>query len=605
MEKLQGSSREKGGMLLRDRNKFLRLFAVLTALMLIAAACGGGGDEGDGDTGQGDQGQVDVPEGGTLRIAGTSDVDYMDPGAMYYTLSWTLARGVYRTLVTYPAVADFEEQNQLVPDLATDTGTSNEDGTEWTYTIKDGITYGQAIGGVDVAGVTGEEIVCEDFKYAIERLFVPSVGAGYSNYYDTIEGVTDIKKAGDEASGIVCEDEKTIKFTLTEPAGDWGFRMAMPAAAPVPKAHGMKFDSEKDSDYDNNAVASGPYIIDEWKPGELIHLSRNENWDPETDDVREAYVDEVEWKLGFENDVGFNAVRDGEYHYGMDVTPQGPALEQVLADPELKQRLINEPSLCTRYIYLNATIEPFDDIKVREALNWGIDRANIKRLQGGPTTGDIAASVLPPGITGYLSADEYNPFETPDMAGDKEKAKELLAEAGYPDGYDEEIFVVGASDPPHDKYFESVRKDLEEMGFTNIQSKLPAFPNQYTQFYSIPDKEVAVGTSAGWCKDYNDAYTFLDPLFHGDNIRPEGNYNYSELDDPELNAKIEEATALTGDERIAAWEEANRMATESAVWIPWSWDKETIFHAENVVNPIYNTFFSHLDWVVMGVEESA
>jgi peptide/nickel transport system substrate-binding protein len=590
-------------MLLRNSTRFVRLFAVLTALMLIAAACGGGGGGGGGG-GEGEE-TVDVPRGGILKIAGTSDVDYMDPGAMYYTVSWGLARGVYRTLVTYPAVADFEEQNELVPDLAADTGESNEDGTEWTYSIKDGIRYGPAVNGQEVAGVTGEEIVCADFKYAIERLFVASVGAGYTNYYDIIEGVGDIKKAGDEASGITCEDEKTIKFTLTESAGDWGFRMAMPAAAPVPKAHAIKFDSKKDSDYDNNAVSSGPYFISEWKPGELITLERNEEWDPDTDDVREAYVDGVEWKLGFENDVGVNKVIDGEYHYALDVAPTGPLLERILNDPELKQRMVNEPSLCTRYVYLNVTQEPFDDIKVREAINYGIDRANLKRLQGGPATGDLATSALPPGLTGYLSPDEYNPFETPDMAGDVDRAKELLAEAGYPDGYDEEIFVVGASDPPHDKYFESVRKDLEEMGFTNIKSKLPAFPNQYTQFYSIPAKEVDIGTSAGWCKDYNDAFTFLDPLFHGDNIREEGNYNYSELDDPALNDLIDEAASLTGDERVAKWEEANRAATESAVWVPWSWDKETIMHSEAVVNPIYNTFFSHLDWVVMGIDEGS
>jgi ABC-type oligopeptide transport system substrate-binding subunit len=79
--------------------------------------------------------------------------------------------------------------------------------------------------------------------------------------------------------------------------------------------------------------------------------------------------------------------------------------------------------------------------------------------------------------------------------------------------------VVGSSTPPHDKYFESIRKDLEELGFTNIRSQLPEFPNQYSQFYGIPAKEVDIGTSAGWCQDYPDGFTFFDPLFHGDNIR--------------------------------------------------------------------------------------
>ena len=590
---------------MRDKRFVLRLFAALTCLMLVAAACGGGGSDPEA---QDPVDLEDITRGGELRVAASGDVDYMDPASMYYTYSWTLARGIFRTLVTYPAVADFEAQNELVPDLATDTGTPNDDSSQWTFTLKDGIMYGPALGGEDVPGVTGEEIVCADIKHGMERIFQTSVGGGYPFYYDILEGADKASKAGDgsEIPGIVCNGDKEIQFNLTEPSGDWPYRMAMAATTPVPAAASDQYDKADDSDYDNHVVATGPYYIAEWKPGQLIQLERNEHWDPDTDDVREAYVDSVFWKQGFENDVGVQKVLDGEFHFGMDVSPTGPALERVVTDPELKSRFINEPSLCTRYLYMNTTVEPFDDIKVREAVNWAIDRANIKRLQGGPTTGDIATSIVPPGMGGYLSADEYNPFETPNMAGDYEKAKELMAEAGFPNGYDEEIFVVGASDPPHDRYFETVRKDLEAIGFSNIRSKLPAFPNQYTQFYGIPDKDVSLGVSAGWCKDYNDAFTFLDPLFHGDNILPSGNQNYAELDDAEMNRLIAEAAAMPpGAERVAAWEEANRYATETAVWVPWSWDKETLIYSPDLINPIYNTFFSHIDWVVAGVADGA
>lgn len=587
---------------MRDK-KFLRLFAVLLALGLIAAACGGGGDDGGAAPGTEEVAEEDIPRGGTLRIAGTSDVDYMDPGAMYYTLSWTLARGVVRTLVTYPAVADFEEQNKLVPDLATETGQSNEEATEWTYTLKDGVVYGPALGGEDVPGVTGEPITSGDIKYAIERLFIPSVGAGYPNYYEDIEGVQEFSDGdADEITGIETPDDQTIVFHLSKPVGDWDFRMAMPAASPIPRSFAEQFDEKKDSNYDNSMVATGPYYVAEWTPEEQITLERNEHWDEATDDVRKAYVDTVDWTLGLDNDVGVDQILNGDYELGLDVSPQGPALERVVNTPELNDRMINEPSLCTRYVWLNARIEPFDDPLVREAVNFAIDRSNIKRVFGGPITGPIATSIVPPGMTGHLPAEEYNPFESPNMAGDMDQAKELMAQAGYADGYDGKVLFVGASDPPHDRIAETVRADLEELGFSNLNVRTPAFPNQYTQFYSVPAKNVGVGTSAGWCKDYNDAFTFLDPLFHGRNIRDSGNYNYSELDDSALNDAIDEAAGLAGDERVAAWEEANRLATESAVWVPWSWDDETIIYSENLVNPIYNTFFSHVDWVVVGVE---
>ncbi len=597
---------------MRSKRALLRLFAVLSIVAIVGAACGGGdgGGTGQGDTLRNEDIDLaeDVTPGGTLKIAGVSDVDYMDPASMYYTVSWFLARGVFRTLTTYPGnVTDLAAQNELVGDLATDAGTSNDDFTQWNFTIKDGVTYGPGLGGENVAGVTGEEIVCDDFKYAIERIFMASVGGGYPFYYDIIDGAKEFQEGkADDIPGVVCNSDKEIQFNLTEPAADWPFRVAMPATSPIPEAAASKYDKKEDSDYDKHVVATGPYYIAEWTPGERILLERNENWSVETDTVRKAFVDTVDWKLGFDNDVGVQKVLDGEYHFGLDVSPQGPALEKVVTDPELSKRLLNETSGCTRYIWMNTTIEPFDDPLVRQAVNYAIDRANIKRVFGGATTGPVATSVVPPGIDGHLPTAEYNPYDTPELAGDINRAKELMAEAGYADGYDKPLKVVGASDPPHDKIFETVRADLEKLGFTNLQSKLPKFPNQYTQFYSVPDSETAIGTSAGWCKDYQSAFTFLDPLFHGDNILPSGNQNYAELNDPEMNRLIEEASAAPlGEEQTAAWEAANRYATETAVWVPWSWDNETIIFSEGLVNPYYLGFHSHIDWVNAGVTDAA
>ncbi len=590
-------------------SRLIKLFALLTVLMLVAAACGGGGSE-TGDTGDKRTNEdVTVSDelnpGGTLRIAGVSDVDYMDPASQYYTVSFFLSRGVFRTLVTYPGnVTDLAAQNELVPDLAESTGQSNEDFTEWSYTIKDGVTYGLKLGGEEVAGVTGEEIVCDDFVYAFERIFTASVGAGYPFYYDIIEGAKEFQAGdADSISGITCDGDKSITFSLSEPAGDWDFRMAMPAASPVPRAAAEKYDKKEDSDYDRHVVATGPYYIAEWTPGEQITLERNEYWDAETDEARLAYPDTVDWKLGFDNDVGVQKIQDNEYDLGLDVSPQGPALEEWVTTPELNERLLQEPSGCTRYLFLNTTIEPFDNQAVREAVNLAIDRENIKRVFGGPTTGPIATSIVPPGIDGHLPSEEFNPFETENMAGDMETAKQMFQEAIGAETWDEPIKLIGASDPPHDRIFESVRSDLEELGFTNIQGKTPKFPNQYTQFYSVPSSETAVGSSAGWCKDYQSAFTFLDPLFHGDNILESGNQNYAELNDPEMNRLIDEAAASPlGEEQTAAWEAANRYATETGVWIPWSWDNDLIaYSSENITNVYYFGFHSQVDWVNIAI----
>jgi peptide/nickel transport system substrate-binding protein len=431
------------------------------------------------------------------------------------------------------------------------------------------------------------------------------VGAGYPFYYEVIEGAQAFADGEAKSiSGIETPDEKTLVFHLTEPVGDFGFRLSMPAISPVPRDYAGQFDKKKDSDYDNHVVASGPYFVAEWTPDERIRMERNPYWDPDTDEIREAYVDAVDWKIGFDREVGFSQVRDGDYQLGVDVDPQGPALEQVINDPNLRDQLLNEVSSCTRFVFLNTTVEPFDDVSVRQAVAFAIDRANIKRIFGGPVTGPIATSVIPETLPGGLGPEAFNPFESENMAGDMERARELMAEAGYPDGYDGEVLMVGASDPPHDRITESVRADLEELGFTNLTIKSPAFPNNYTQFYQVPSQNVGIGTSPGWCTDFPESSTFIEPVFNGANITPSNTQNFAMLDDPAVNEKIQEALALPlGDERDQMWEELNREITELAVWVPWSWDSETIFFHDDLINPIYIEFFAHVDWPNAGVRQ--
>jgi peptide/nickel transport system substrate-binding protein len=581
-----------------------RWIALLSVVALIAAACSGGGEVGTGTSNEDVEITKNVPEGGTLRLAGAGDIDYMDPASMYATLSWFLARGVFRTLVTYPGdVTDLDAQNELVPDLAMDVGKPNADNTEWTYKLKPGVTYGPALGNEKVPGVTGEPIVCDDFQYAFQRLYMSSVGAGYPFYYDPIEGIDEFKKGEAETiTGIECPSPDTIVFKLTEPVGDWDFRMAMPAASPVPRAAAEKYDRKDDSDYDTHVVATGPYYVEEWVPGEQITMKRSPEWDPATDDERGAYVDTVDWKMGFQPELAVQKIITNEYDVTLDIRPTGTSLENILKDPELRKRLIVEPDGCNRFIYMNTTVEPFDDPAVRAAVNVAIDRENLLRLNGGSTRGDIAASFLPPGVEGALSPAEYNPYETPNMAGDIERAKRMLAEAGYPNGFDGDLLMVGASGDPDARLLESVRVDLQELGFTGIEAKAVASPNHYTQFYSIPDKNVAIGTSPGWCKDYNSPVSFFDPLFKSTNILESGNNNFSEVDDPHLDRLIDDASAESDpQERVARWKEANRYVTDQGYFVPWLWQNAAILESERVVNGYFFGFTANVDWVNVGV----
>jgi len=427
-----------------------------------------------------------------------------------------------------------------VGDLATGLESTTRPGTKWTYTLKEGIKFGLALGGEKVPDVTGETITSADLKYALEREFMSSVGAQYPFYYEPIEGVAEFQegKAGG-ISGIETPDDKTITFNLTEPIGDWDYRMAMPAAAPVPESFASQFDAQGDSAYDSHIVASGPYYVETYVPSEQIVMKRDPNWDAASDEVREGYADEVQWRMGFENDVCVAKVLSNDYDTTVDCDPEGPQLREIVSTPEYSDRFFNLPIPCTSYLFMNTTVEPFDDPKVREALNFLVDRENQLKVLGGEYTGEIASSVLPPGMIGHLPTSEYDPFNTPSYAGDVDKAKALLEEAGLGDGFHDQLLLVGDAAGAGPKQLESLRADLASAGFDNLKIKQLNYPDYYTQFYGVPRSNTAMGFAA-WCEDWPSPVTFLEPLMYGPNILAQGNNNYSEIDDPEINSAIKE-----------------------------------------------------------------
>ncbi len=586
---------------------------MLVGVALFAAACGGGGGGGSGEgpresnvesrkgTASKVFGGESPKEGGILKWASIEGPDYMDPGAAYTVTFFSFVNaGILRELVTYKRSPNFDEANSLVPDLATDLGQHNAEGTQWTYTLKDGVKFGPALGGEEVPGVTGEQITSADIKYAIERQFIGSVGAQYPFYYEAIEGVKEFQDgSADDISGIETPDPKTITFNLSEPVGDWDYRMAMPAAAPVPEKYASKFDSKKNSAYDNHIVASGPYYVDSFTPSEEAHYLRNEHWDKATDDVRNAYVDEVQWKMGFEESVCIEKVLSNDYDTAVDCSPEGGQLKDVVTDDALNERFFNYPEACTSYIFMNTTVEPFDDPKVRQAINYVVDRQNQLKVLGGIYTGDVATSVLPPGMIGHQPTADYDPYKTTDSAGDPAKAKELLKGTKAEGGWHDPLLLVGDASGAGPKQLESLRADLESIGFDNLDIKQLNYPDYYTQYYGEPNTNTAMGFAA-WCEDWPSPVTYLEPLMYGPNILKHGNSNYSEIDDPELNTSIEEASATPIDEAEEEWTASNKLATELAPWVPVRWYLDRELASEHLVNAYWHQYYTALDWVNVG-----
>ncbi len=419
--------------------KRIKLFAPILAIAIIAAACGGGDNGGGGGGGNGGN-AGNATKGGTFRVGWASAFNFtdgFDPSGEYLGSAW----GVYsnlmiRTLVGYKHTAG-ADGSTIVADAATDVPQPTDGGKTYTFHLRDGIKFGPPI---------SRDVTSKDYAYAFERIATKSVNAQYAFYYDgVIQGMQDFADGkADSISGIQTPDDKTISITLNEPTGDFLYRVAMPAAGPIPPEVGKCFENA--GDYGRYIISSGPYMIkgsdqldtsscktmkpiSGFNPNKELDLVRNPDYDQNTDDWRKNYPDEFQFVVNTNvNDI-YNKTQNDEYE-SQEATETPQILRKYVTDSSLKPLLHINSGDRTWYINFDLTQPPFDDVHVRKAVNWVMDKAGLQRAWGGPTAGEIATHMEPPTITGgHPTGSEYDPFQTPNFAGDVDKAKEEMKQS--------------------------------------------------------------------------------------------------------------------------------------------------------------------------------
>ena len=587
------------------------LVAVLAALFLVA--CGSDDDE-SGDTGTpantetqtaDESGSVPATEqlfegsatanienpaegekGGTITILSGGDVDYMDPGKTYYTYAIGIINALHRGLYAY-------EPGSLepTPDLADGPPEISEDGKTVTVKLKEGVMFSKPV---------NREVTSADVKYAIERAFTGSVQNGYAPiYFGDLVGSpgTDY---GDykEIPGLETPDDQTLvmKFSKGTGAAAAG-ALAMPISVPVPKEYAQKYDQEKPSTYGEQfAVYTGPYMVESdaqgkavgYEPGKRIHIIRNPDYAADVEDFRPAFVDEYNIEAGNEDSaVATRRVLGGENLILGELEPPASQLEGLLESD--KEQLSAVPGGGWRMISFDNSRPPFNDINVRKAVIAGFDRNAVRQQRGGEALGAIAQHMIPPGLPGFEESGGFEGFTEfdwlQDPAGDDALSAEYFKAAGFDSGkYEggEEVLIVGDAAAPDGPIAEITEQQLREMGF-KTKLRLVTRDTMFTKFCNVPDSDVHVCPSVGWAQDFADPQTMIDPTFNGSAIVPAGNSNWPELDVPEVNKAIDDASLVTEpQERAEAWAEANRLVVEQAPAITYMWDYQALAASPNV-----------------------
>lgn len=609
------------------------LAAVVAALTLVTAACAGGDEEGDG----GPSGEA--TEGGTFRISSASFefTSGFDPTGEYLGDNWAYYTNLLlRNLVTYKHVPG-PEGNELVPDLAEEIPEFDDKTTEYTFTLKDGVEWGPPV---------DRPITSDDVKYAFERIATKSVGAQYGFYYlGTIEGMQEFYDGkADEISGIETPDDKTITFTLTEPTGDFLYRLAMPATAPVPREVGQCF--EKAGEYGRYVISSGPYMLEGsgdldisscdtmepisgLNPDEHMFYVRNPKYDADTDDpeVRENNIDRLEVTINTNTDDIFAKIQAGELEATTENAPS-EVVREYLTNDELSDLIDIHSGDRTNYITMNLTEPPFDDIHVRKAANLVMDKERLRLAWGGEDAGEIATHIIPPTMTGGSpDSTEYNPYETPNFTGDVDAAKAEMEQSKYDTDGDgmcdapECKGVLHFTDrvPPYTDMVPVIEESLAKIG---IELETRELSDSYPPIQT-PSKGIPIASRTGWGKDYPDPFTFIDPLFHGSSILEEGNTNYSLVgitpdiaqdvgvdgnvaNVPSVDEDIDACAVLTGQERIDCFVEVDQKLMEEVVpWIPYLWVNEIHPLGPGVNKYVYDQFTGEGAWSKVAVNEEA
>lgn len=555
--------------------RFSTIMTVSAAALALAACSGQGGTsptsgpggEADSTSTAGDAGTASEAEltedgwalrtapasrGGTVVVLGNSEFSYLDPVKGNDGNVNNFYRLIYRTLVTQ-APGTGAAGNEVVPDLATDVGTPSEDMKTWSFTLKDDIFYED-----------GTPIRAQDFKYALERSADPELRLGSTDHLQYIDGLDEyagIYEAPDGLDSIETPDEKTIIFHLNRPMPGFANIVAATATTPFPEGEVTSVNQ-----LDETPISSGPYKVESYERGSSLTLTRNDKWSEDTDDVRTALPDSFEFLFGLDASTidqrMISAQGDDVNAIASSTSPlQAASLPLVLDKPDLMSRTVRDQPTCTTYLTLNMTKEPLDDLTVRQAISYGVDKQQVLTATGGPMMAEVATNMLLPATPGWVDFDLY---PSPDHEGDPTKAQELLAEAGLPDGF--ELTMDVRALPKWQAQAEAVQDSLQQMGITVNLNVIESSTYYSTIFTPSQQNDIAI---TGWCSSWLYGDVLLSPLFHGDRINETGNYNVAQLDDADVNATFAQIGEMTDlDEQNAAFAELDRQILELAPVVP-------------------------------------
>ena len=538
------------------KNKRIIAAAMAAGMAVSLAACGSSASttdtNGSADTATTEAADAATGEGTGFTVQLGPNPETLDPA-----LNAAVDGG--NTLITIEEpLLIIDENNEIQPGQAESYEVS-DDGLVWTFHLRDGLKWSD-----------GSDLTAKDFEYSFKRLACPDTAAPYAEtvvgmidgYEDAIgnpdaDGNTTTDPDWDTLNVHASEDGKTLTVQLAYPCSYFDKLCAFAAMSPVQQAT-VEANGDAWCTQPDTFVCNGPYMISDWIPSERIVLSKNPNYNGGWD-TSKIVSDTITLLLLEDSSASYAAYNSGEAQLIKDVpTDEIPSLTKAEDGGDFYVDTI----LGTYYISLNDQKEPFTDPKVRKALSLAIDRDYVANtiMQGTYTP---AYNLVGPGIVDengmfYDNANGGKTYISDDYAANLEEAKQLLADAGYPNGEGFPTIEYSTNDAGyHTPVAEYVQQAWGELGITVNINKVEWA--SFTPMRRAGDYDVSRN---GWVMDYNDPSNMIE-LFTTTNGNNDGKYS-----NPEFDAAVEASKVADKSVHFQKLHEAEDILMEDAACIP-------------------------------------
>jgi peptide/nickel transport system substrate-binding protein len=537
------------------------VIAVLVLAMLATlglASCGGGSDDTSGGSGGGQK-------GGTLTGTYGSFPDYLDPALSYTAEGWTAMADVYIPLLTYKH-ANGEEGSEVIPGLAKEMPKISNGGKTYTLTLRPGLKYSD-----------GTPVKASDFPFAVERMI--ELNSGGSPFYLTIEGAEKFAETKQGPIPGIKANDKTgeIVINLEGPRGTFTNELGLMFVAPLPQ------DTPIEDLSGNPPPGTGPYMITKSQPGKEWEYERNPYWEKANGkampDLPEGTITSAKMTVIRNPETQVDDIEQGTYQWMQNPPPSSRYAEVKEKFEGTQYRA--EPTISTYYFWMNLNRPPFDDVKVRQAVNYAVDAKALERIYAGQIS--ATQQILPPGMPGYEQFELY--------PHDLDKAEELMKEANPSD---KDITVWTDTESPNNEAGEYFNEVLKELGFNTTLKQINA-DNYFTVIGNQSTPELDTGWS-DWFQDYPHPNDFFQPLLAGESILQTNNGNFAEFDDPAVNKQIAKlGSEQLGPDQEDAYKELDKEIMEQAPWAPYGTRTLSTFVSDEIdlESVIFNPTFGH------------